>query len=185
MRDGFVKVAAASPVIRLADCDYNADRVIETIRKADALGVKVLVFPELTLTGVSCYDLISHRVILDGAKKALDRIVDETADTDLLAFVGLPWADGAEVFSAAAAIWHGELLAVLSGDDDEDERLFSHAALDDLTVAVEIGAGLDRSDSEAGELASSGATLICQMASFPATTSSTQGGSSYGFCKSQ
>ena len=53
MRDGFVKVAAASPVIRVADCDYNADRVIETIRKADALGVKVLVFPELTLTGVS------------------------------------------------------------------------------------------------------------------------------------
>ena len=174
MRDGFVKVAAASPVIRVADCDYNAERIIETIKKADALGVKVLVFPELTLTGVSCYDLLTHRVILDGAKMALDKVVEATKDTDVLAFVGLPWADGAEVFSAAAAICGGELLAVLSGDDDEDERLFSHIALDELTVAVEIGASLDRSTAETDDLAASGATLICQMASFPATTSSTQ-----------
>ncbi len=174
MKDGFVKVAAASPVIRLADCDYNAERVIKTIKKADALGVKVLVFPELTLTGVSCYDLLSHRVILEGAKRALDKVVEATKGIDMLCFVGLPWADGAEVFSAAAAVCGGELLAVLSGDDDEDERLFIHSALDELCVAVEIGAGLDRAESEADELAASGATLICQMASFPATTSSTQ-----------
>ena len=54
MKDGFVKVAAAAPVIRVADCDYNAARVIEAIAKAEELGVKVLAFPELTLTGVSC-----------------------------------------------------------------------------------------------------------------------------------
>ena len=174
MIDGFVKVAAASPVIRLADCDYNAERVIETIKKADALGAKVLVFPELTLTGVSCYDLITHRVILEGAKKALDKVIDATKGIDMLCFVGLPWADGAEVFSAAAAVCSGELLAVLSGDDDEDERLFIHSALDELCVAVEIGAGLDRAESGTDELAASGATLIAQMASFPATTSSTQ-----------
>ena len=174
MRDGLVKVAAASPVIRVADCDYNAERVIETIRRADALGVKVLVFPELTLTGASCYDLITHRVLLDGARRALERVVEATGGVDMLCFVGLPWADGAEVFSAAAVICNGELLAVLSGDEDEDERLFPCAALDDLTVAVEIGAGLDRFGSEAEELAASGATLICQMASFPATTSSTE-----------
>ena len=151
MRDGFVKVAAASPVIRVADCDYNAERVIETIRRADALGVKVLVFPELTLTGVSCYDLLTHRVILDGAKKALDKVVEATKDTDVLAFVGLPWADGAEVFSAAAAICGGELLAVLSGDDDEDERLFSHIALDELTECVPGGTNPEQ-ELEAKEL---------------------------------
>ena len=60
MKDGFVKVAAASPVIKVADCDYNAQRVIECIREADRQGVKVLVFPELTLTGVSCLDLFRH-----------------------------------------------------------------------------------------------------------------------------
>ena len=54
MKNGFIKVAAASPVIRVCDCDYNADRVIETMEKAEKLGVKVLVFPALTLTGATC-----------------------------------------------------------------------------------------------------------------------------------
>ena len=67
MKNGFIKVAAAAPVIKVADCQYNADRVIECIRRADEQGVKVLVFPELTLTGASCQDLFKHRVVLDGA----------------------------------------------------------------------------------------------------------------------
>ena len=74
MKNGFIKVAAASPVIRVCDCEYNAGRVIETMEKAEKLGVKVLAFPELTLTGVSCYDMIGHRVLLDGAKAALERV---------------------------------------------------------------------------------------------------------------
>ena len=74
MKNGFVKVAAAAPMIRVCDCDYNADRVIETMQKAVSLGVKVLAFPELTLTGASCYDMIGHRVLIDGAKKALEKV---------------------------------------------------------------------------------------------------------------
>ena len=103
MRDGFIKVAAAAPVIRVADCGYNAERVIETVKKADALGVKVLVFPELTLTGVSCYDLTGHNVLLRGARKALDKVVAATEGVDMLVFVGLPYASGATVCSVAAA----------------------------------------------------------------------------------
>ena len=105
MKDGFVKVAAASPVIKVADCCYNAERVIDCIREADRQGVKVLVFPELTLTGASCWDLFRHRVILDGAEKALVRVVEASAGTDVLAFVGLPLAVGPQVCSVAAAIW--------------------------------------------------------------------------------
>ena len=74
MKHGFVKVAAAAPVIRVADADYNAERVAACIREADGLGVKVLVFPELTLTGVTCYDLIGHRVLLEGARRALEQV---------------------------------------------------------------------------------------------------------------
>ena len=85
MKNGFVKVAAASPVIRVADADYNAERVIEVISSAAQKGVKVLVFPELTLTGCSCYDLFTHRVLLDGAREALLRVAETTADFDLLA----------------------------------------------------------------------------------------------------
>ena len=104
MKDGFVKVAAASPVIRLGDCDYNAARVIETIAKADALGVKVLAFPELTLTGVTCGDLIRHRVVLDGALRALETVVAGSEGRDMLIFVGLPYAFGAKLLSVAAVV---------------------------------------------------------------------------------
>ena len=101
MKDGFIKVAAASPVIKVADCDYNAERVIECIREADEKGVKLLVFPELTLTGASCWDLFRHRVILNGAEKALIRVVEASVGADMLIFVGLPLAVGPRVYSVA------------------------------------------------------------------------------------
>ena len=68
MKHGFIKAAAASPMIRVADPDYNADQIMESVRAAHRKGVKVLVFPELTLTGCTCYDLYTQRTLLDGAK---------------------------------------------------------------------------------------------------------------------
>ena len=178
MKDGFIKVAAASPVIRVADCAYNAQKVIDTIREADRQGVKVLSFPELTLTGVSCYDLTAHRVLLRGARKALDEVVAATDGVDMLVFVGLPYASGATVCSAAAAIYNGELLALIPGDgasgpELSEEILFRCAALPELAVAVELGDDSDCVISPAARHALAGATLICRMASFPATVSST------------
>ena len=87
MKDGFIKVASASPVIKVADTEYNAQRVIETIIDADAKGVKLLVFPELVLTGCTCYDLTGHNVVLRGARKALLDVIAATADIDMLVFV--------------------------------------------------------------------------------------------------
>jgi NAD+ synthase (glutamine-hydrolysing) len=199
MRDGFVKVAAASPVIKVADCDYNAERVIECIRRADEQGVKVLVFPELTLTGVSCWDLFKHRVILDGAEKALLQVVDATEGIDMLVFVGLPMAVGTRLFSVAAAICNGELLGLvpkqycrdLRFDVPEDgmvyevalndygvvtlaaESLFVSGLLPELAVAVELGEDAEAVISPAALHAGSGATLIARMAAFPATVTST------------
>ena len=83
MKDGFVKVAAASPVIRVADADYNAGRVIDCIKSAADKGVKIIVFPELTLTGCSCYDLIGHSVILRGAENALVKVIEATRGLDI------------------------------------------------------------------------------------------------------
>ena len=197
MKDGFIKVAAASPVIRVADCDYNAQQVINCIREANEKGVKVLVFPELTLTGVSCWDLFRHRVILDGAEKALIRVVEASAGTDMLVFVGLPLAVGPRVYSVAAAIWDGELIAFVprqatdchfNGDDWKyhevemesfgsvplcADSLFNCDALPELNVAVELGEDIQSIWSYASRHARAGANLIVQMASFPATVSST------------
>ena len=191
MKHGFVKVAAASPVIRVADADYNAEQVIACLREADKQGVKVLVFPELTLTGVTCFDLIGHRVLLEGARKALEQVVKSSADTDVLAFVGLPVVLDGTVVSAAAAVYNGELLAVVpQGAEteqqywscrfaDQDEVfvdahiLFTHSALPGLKVAAELGEDMDLPCPPAVEHAMAGATVIAQMACFPETVSST------------
>ena len=167
MKDGFIKIAAASPVIRVCDCDYNAERVIDCIREAEKLGVKLLVFPELTLTGVTCYDLISHRVLLEGAARALAKVAAATEGGDMLVLVGLPIADGARVESAAAAVCNGEILALPA------EGLICCEALPELQIAVELGDEREALERPAAALAADGATLIAQMASFPATVSST------------
>ncbi|MCR5137334.1 MAG: NAD(+) synthase [Oscillospiraceae bacterium] len=198
MKNGFVKAAAVSPVIRLADTSYNAERVIEAIRCAEAGGVRVLVFPELTLTGVSCRDLFTHRVLLEGAEKALLKVAEATRGTDMLVFVGLPLAHGARVFSVGAALYDGEILGLVPNEAPSDPRfsapesgeaceveldgyglvtlssdlLFCHGALRDLRVAVEVGAGLDRFLSPAARHAEAGATVIAQMAAFPETVCS-------------
>ena len=113
MKHGFIKVAAASPVIKVADADYNAGKIIDCIKDAAEKGVKILVFPELSLTGCSCYDIIGHRVILEGAKEALLRVVEATRGLDMLCFVGLPIAAGSRLYSCAAAVCNGELLGLV------------------------------------------------------------------------
>ena len=197
MKHGFIKVAAAAPIIKVADADYNAERVIECIARADARGVKVLVFPELTLTGCCLYDLVGHKVLLDGAKAALQKVIESSEGKDVLAFVGLPFAWGARIYSCAAAIYSGELLALIprgnvagtpfSAPDKEaaevelcgfdvllsDRVLLQHSVIPGLNVAVELGADMDAVTPPSVGHAVAGATLICQMASFPETVSST------------
>ena len=198
MKNGYIKVAAAAPKIRVADTDYNADLVIESIKSAAASGVKVITFPELTLTGVSCYDLYTHRVLLDAAKKALIKVVEATRDLDILAFVGLPFAAGTRLFSCAAAIYSGELLGLVPRENvdgthftvPEDEiveveinneyltdlgtdQLFTCSVMPELSVAVELGGDIDSIYAPSIRHAVAGATLVVQMAAFPATVTST------------
>ena len=74
MRDGFIKVAAVTPDIRVADCEYNAEQICKKMKEAAALGSKIIVFPELCITGYTCEDLFWQEVLLNGAKDALDQI---------------------------------------------------------------------------------------------------------------
>ena len=113
MKDGFIRVAAATPDIKVADCDYNADRIIELIKQAAAEDVSIVVFPELCITGYTCGDLFLQKVLLDGAKNALVKIAKETADCDLLAFVGLPFELDGKLYNCAAALCNGKILAFI------------------------------------------------------------------------
>lgn len=113
MKDGFIRVAAATPDIKVADCDYNADRIIELIKQAAAEDVSIVVFPELCITGYTCGDLFLQKVLLDGAKNALVKIMEETADCDLLALVGLPFELDGKLYNCAAALCNGKILAFI------------------------------------------------------------------------
>ena len=90
MKDGFIKVAAATPKIRVADCEYNASEIIRLCREADALGVKILVFPELCVTGYTCGDLFLQTSLLKSAEDCLLRIAAESKGLDIVAAVGVP-----------------------------------------------------------------------------------------------
>src|SRR5947209_12032151 len=111
---GFVRVAAAVPELRVADCDFNTARVIDLLGRADAEGVAVAVFPELCLTGYTCGDLFHHPSLLRAARQALRRVIaaSETAFAGL-AVVGVPFLVNDQLFNCAAVIHHGELLGLL------------------------------------------------------------------------
>ena len=122
MKDGFLKVAAAAPMLRPADPMYNAEQIIEVMKKADKEGVKVLVFPELSLTGATCGDLFYQNTLLRGALAALEQVADASTGMDMLIFVGLPVEKGAKVYDCAAAISDGSVLGLVPAENVSDKR---------------------------------------------------------------
>ena len=113
MKDGFVKVAAGTPGIRVADCDYNAGQIIALIKEAAAHGVKALALPELCVTGYTCGDLFLQDTLLDGAERALGRIMEETKELDMLTAVGVPVRCEHKLYNCAAVIHKGEILGLI------------------------------------------------------------------------
>ncbi|MGN1031627.1 MAG: NAD(+) synthase [Butyricicoccaceae bacterium] len=111
MKDGFIKIAAATPEIHVADCKFNADNIIALCREADEKGVKVLGFPELCITGYTCSDLFLHNLLLDSAMQQLGRILRETRDMDMVILVGIPVrAPGGALYNTAAVLHKGVVM---------------------------------------------------------------------------
>ena len=113
MRDGFVKIAAGTPEIRVADCTYNGEQCIALLRQAAKEGVKVLCLPELCLTGYTCGDLFLQDTLLKGAEDALEQVLEASRDLDLVAAVGLPVRAEGKLYNCAALICRGELLGLV------------------------------------------------------------------------
>lgn len=113
MNDGFVKVAAASVPLRVADCAYNAQQCIAAVLRAKSLGVRVLVLPELCLTGYTCHDLFGQEALRHGALTALAQVAEATAGAGVLTFVGLPFAWGGRLYNCGAALYDGAVLALI------------------------------------------------------------------------
>lgn len=113
MKHGFIKVAAVTPKIKVADPKYNAGEICKKIDEAIAEGAKLIVFPELCITGYTCGDLFLQELLLEQAKEELLNIVAYTQDKDALVFVGLPIEKEHSLYNVAAAIKDGDILAFI------------------------------------------------------------------------
>lgn len=113
MRDGFIKVGVCSPDLKVADCEYNCDKLIEKAQEINGKGVKLLVFPEFSLTGYTCSDLFLQEPLLQGALEGLERFVKETRTCDMLMIVGLPLMHRGRLYNVAAVVFQGEVLGLV------------------------------------------------------------------------
>lgn len=111
MKDGFIKVAACTPEIQVADVDFNVDKIISQLEKCREEGVKVAVFPELCITGYTCQDLFFQNALLDKAMEGVVKIAKTTTDSDMLVAVGVPVRANGKLYNCAAVIQDGEVRA--------------------------------------------------------------------------
>ena len=198
MKDGFIKVAAAAPELRVADPKYNTEKIIKCIEKAKSEGVKILTFPELAITGATCGHLYYQKPLLDAALKCLGEIADATRDSDMLAVVGLPLRANGAVYSAAAVVSRGEVLgfaarrnvrgtvfaSLAPGEfididlDFEDycclgaEALFCANAVDELAVGIQFAADRRLPLPPTAAMCAAGATVICELSDEPMSVQS-------------
>ncbi len=110
MRDGFIKAAAASPRLKVADVKYNAEKIIECIAQAESKKAKLIVLPELSITAYTCGDLFLQDSLIANAKEALLEIARRTKDFDVLSVIGLPVACRNKLYNCAAFVKDGEVL---------------------------------------------------------------------------
>ncbi len=198
MKDGFLKVAAASPEIRVADPVYNTGKIVDCIGEAKEQGVKLLVFPELVLTGATCGHLYFQRHLTDAAMEGLRQIVISTEGSDMLTVVGLPLAVRGAVYSAAAIVSNGELLgftarrnvrgtvfsALKSGETLdvtvegvdycclESELLCTAEVMPGLAVGVQFAADRALAVPPTAMLCATGATVIAELSDEPMSSTS-------------
>ncbi|MGN0513461.1 MAG: NAD(+) synthase [Lachnospiraceae bacterium] len=113
MKDGFIRVAAATPKIKVADCDYNANEINRMMNEAYDNQTKILVFPELCITAYTCNDLFLQNALLDGALDGLSHIVANSKNKKMLVFVGLAFMHLGKLYNVAAAVFDGRILALI------------------------------------------------------------------------
>lgn len=113
MKNGFIRVAAATPVLSLLNPEENKNACVAAAKKAAAEGASVLVFPELTLTGYTAGDLFFLSSLLTGAEEACLSYVKETRALPLLSFIGLPISLAGKLYNVAAAVYGGKILGIV------------------------------------------------------------------------
>ena len=113
MKHGFIKIGAATPKIKVADCSYNAEEIKKQLAQAREEKAKVVVFPELCITGYTCEDLFMQETLLAGAREALMALLDFSRDMDMIFFVGLPMEHHGKLYNVMAACSGGKVIGLV------------------------------------------------------------------------
>lgn len=113
MQNGFIKVAAAIPSVKVANCQYNLQQIEGIIATSEGRGVEVIVFPELSLTGYTCQDLFRQRLLLEQAELSVMKLLDFTRSLDIISIIGVPVAVGDLLLNCALVIQKGTILGVV------------------------------------------------------------------------
>ena len=188
MLDGFIRVAAASPKVKVSDVDFNVSQTVLLARKAAENDTAVVVFPELGLTGYTCGDLFNQNALLNKAIDGLYDLAEQTRDLNTVLIAGLPVQVGGKLYNCAAVVYRGEILGIVPKQnvpnysefyelrhfkpfDDaenvaiEDDVCFGRMVFDcnDLTFAVEICEDLWVSSSPSEEYVNNGAQIIFNL----------------------
>ncbi|MBQ2668709.1 MAG: NAD(+) synthase [Clostridia bacterium] len=189
--EGYIRIAAAAPRVKVADCPHNTAEMEKMIREASENGAAVIVFPELSVTGYTCGDLFRERKLIQSAQDCLLALIENTKDLDILCAVGLPVAAGGALYNCAAVFCRGELLAlpakqhIPNYNETDEARWFTPAPENgmirfdgdwydcrnvlfdlghDAVVGVEIADDLFAAEPVSTRLALGGATILLNLA---------------------
>ncbi len=113
MQNGFIKVAAAIPLVRVADCAYNIQQIESMMASAEGQGVEILCLPELAITAYTCQDLFQQQVLLDEAEASLLKLMEFSRNLNVVALVGVPIAYNSMLFNCAAVIQRGKVYGLV------------------------------------------------------------------------
>lgn len=114
MKHGFVKVAAVTPDIKVADVEFNTNQICKLMKETWEQGAKIVVFPELCITGYTCGDLFTHDLLLKKVRVAIQELVEFSKGKSVLYFVGAPIAISGKLYNVAVAINQGKILGLVT-----------------------------------------------------------------------
>ena len=175
MKHGFIKVAAATPRVTVADCKANGEEILKAIHEMEKEHVKLMVFPEFCITGYTCHDLFLQRCLLDSAWDELLHIAEETRETDALIFVGLPLRHRGKLYNVAAALNHGRIVGFVpkthipNYNEFYEQRQFAGAEEEDVEFVDFLKCEKNEEDEFWDEIPF-GTELIFECKEFPEFT---------------
>ncbi|MEE0527489.1 MAG: nitrilase-related carbon-nitrogen hydrolase, partial [Prevotellamassilia sp.] len=113
MQNGFIKVAAGVPAVRVADCTFNIQHIESMIATADGQGAEIICLPELSITAYTCQDLFQQQLLLDQAEASLLKLMEFSMNLNITTLVGVPIAYGSMLFNCAAVIQRGKIYGLV------------------------------------------------------------------------